>query len=129
MAKVRSLSELPRNFRRIRLELARERGHPSGSGRDGYEFVAPLTTDGHIDATLWSEYRDVCGFVRFRDNEDHRRGRLMHRPGGSWAFHYSDGTDEAAFHFQNEKFEPGEYVSISDGRLSHAYRIVSVEHP
>jgi hypothetical protein len=35
-------AKLPANFRRIRLELAREKGHPQGSALIGYTFVAPL---------------------------------------------------------------------------------------
>ena len=35
---------------RIRMELARMEGFPEGSHAHGYEFVAPLTANGHIDA-------------------------------------------------------------------------------
>jgi hypothetical protein len=35
-------SKLPPSFRRIRLELAREKGHPQGSASFGYTFDAPL---------------------------------------------------------------------------------------
>jgi hypothetical protein len=126
---VRKLADLPRSFRRIRLELAREKGHPDGSAQDGYEVIAPLTKEDRIDAALWMQYRDVCGVVRFRANEEHRRGHIVHRPGGTWAFHYDDSVeDDAGYHFQDERFQIGEYVSVGDGRLQHAYRIVSVEH-
>jgi hypothetical protein len=46
-------AKLPPSFRRIRLELAREKGHPQGSARIGYTFVAPLDANGKIDADLW----------------------------------------------------------------------------
>lgn len=126
----RKLSDLPRSFRRIRLELAREKGHPEGSVLDGYEFVAPLEADGTIDAKVWHAYRDVCGVVRFRPNDEHRIGHLVHRPGGSWAFHYNDPSldDEAGYHFQDERFVLGEYVSVQAEGRQHAYRVVSVEH-
>jgi hypothetical protein len=126
----RKLSDLPRSFRRIRLELAREEGHPEGSARNGYELVAPLKHDGRIDAALWLEYRDICGVVRFRTDEEQLIGHLVHRPGGTWAFHYEGGPhdDEAGYHFQDERFLVGEYVSVREGDRQHSYKIISVEH-
>jgi len=35
-------AELPVCFRRIRLELAREKGHPEGSASIGYTLLAPI---------------------------------------------------------------------------------------
>src|SRR5688572_12012268 len=39
----------PKALQRIRLHLARSKDFPDGSARHGYEFVAPLGEDGHID--------------------------------------------------------------------------------
>jgi hypothetical protein len=36
-------------LRKVRLELARTAEFPDGSSQPGYEFVAPLTDDGHLD--------------------------------------------------------------------------------
>jgi len=35
------MTQLPHVLKRIRLNLARSKEFPSGSDRDGYEFVAP----------------------------------------------------------------------------------------
>jgi hypothetical protein len=51
---------LPHAFKRITIHLARSKAFPSGSTRHGYEFVAPLDANGHIDAHLWHEHRDNC---------------------------------------------------------------------
>jgi hypothetical protein len=121
---------LPRAFRRIRLELAREVGHPAGSRSHGYVFVAPLDESGRIDAGLWKRYRDECRVVRFRPN-DEDIGHLIHRPGGSWAFHYDvdgDEPDEPGYRFSDEKFVVGEYVSIEENKKTHTFRVLSVEH-
>jgi hypothetical protein len=124
------VNTLPRAFRRIRLELARETGHPAGSRKYGYVFVAPLDASGRLDPTLWKEHRDECRVVRFRpDDED--VGHLVHRPGGAWAFRYDvngDEGDEAGFRFFDERFEPGEYVSIKEDNAVHTFRVSSVEH-
>ena len=48
------MTALPHAFKRIRLNLARSKEFPQGSQRHGYEFVAPLDRNGHIDAALWN---------------------------------------------------------------------------
>ena len=40
---------------RIRLELARTKDTPEGDPAHGYEFIAPLGADGHIDAEAWKK--------------------------------------------------------------------------
>lgn len=120
---------LPHAFRRIRLELAREPGHPEGSHRFGYEFVAPLGDEGRIDPKLWKAHRDECRVVRFRP-DDRDVGHLVHRPGGSWAFHYDvdgDEEDEPGYRFGDERFVVGEYVSIREGDKTHTLQVTSVE--
>jgi hypothetical protein len=123
-------SKLPRNFRQIRLELAREKGHPAGDGAHGYTVFVPLDEDGKIDAQLWQTFRDFCRVVRFRPNEDEAIGHVVRRPGGSWAFHYDirgNEPDEAGYHFQDERFELGEYVSIREQDGMHTFHVTSVE--
>jgi len=124
------MTGLPRAFRRIRLELAREARHPAGSRRYGYVFVAPVDETGRIDANLWKANRDECRVVRFRPN-DEDVGHLVHKPGGSWTFHYDiDGNedDETGYRFGDERFVVGEYVSIQEGDAMHTFRVTSVEH-
>ena len=36
-------------LRRVRLELARDHEFPDGSRERGYDFIAPLDANGHID--------------------------------------------------------------------------------
>lgn len=117
---------------KIRLNLARSHDYPSGSAHHGYEFVAPLTEDGHIDAAKWKEYRDRCRVRRFWEGEEEDIGHLVHKPGGSWAFTYDiegDEDDEAGYRFGLHTFVPGEYVSIrdEDGDM-HTFQVVTVDH-
>lgn len=117
-------------LKRIRLNLARTKEHPQGSARHGYEFTAPLDGTGHIDAGLWKKERDHCRVRRFWGDEDEEIGHLIHRPGGSWAFHYDidgDDDDEAGYRFGAHAFTPGEYVSIKDedGEM-HTFQVVTV---
>jgi len=122
-------TDLPHAFRQIRLELAREPGHPSGDHDIAYVLLAPLDANGRIDAQLWQRHRDACRVSRLRPRTDDQRGHLVHRPGGSWAFAYDvagDTPDEAGYHFSDERFVPGEYVSIREKDGLHAFRVTAV---
>jgi hypothetical protein len=119
----------------IRLELAKSKEFPLGSVRHGYDLVAPLDADGHIDPASWRAHQKECRVRRFWDGEDDVVGVLAHKPGGvehaRWMFDYGTGgseDEEAGFRFGAHTFAPGEYVSVRDhdGEL-HTFRVVSVE--
>ena len=52
-------------LRKIRLEMARTPEFPMGSANHGYDFVAPLTEDGHFDPDEWRKARTKCTVRRF----------------------------------------------------------------
>jgi hypothetical protein len=124
-------ASLPAQFRQIRIELAREPGHPEGDRAVAYVIIAPLDADDRIDPMLWRDHREACRIARLRPGQQDNHGRLVHRQGGSWAFHYDTGAntpDEVGFHFADQRFETGEYVTINEGGKMHTYRVVSVNH-
>lgn len=119
----------------VRLELARSDKYPTGSFRHGYEFVAPLDANRHIDLQKWKALRQHCRVRRFWADEEDQIGHLVHKPGGEehafWAFDYNpDSTDddEPGFRFGAHAFVPGEYVTIRghDGE-QHTFRVISVD--
>ena len=116
----------------IRLELARDQDYPDGSSANGYEFVIPLNGDGRIDATAWRKVRERCRVRRFWEDEPDEQGHVIHRPGGTWAFHYDlqgdADEDEPGYKFDSHIFRVGEYVSLreQDGAM-RTFRIVSVK--
>jgi hypothetical protein len=123
------------DLHRIVLNLARSREFPAGSSRHGYDFIAPLDSQGRIDPLLWKKYRNYCRVRRFWAGEEDEVGRLVHKPGGAeharWVFDYNpdeDDDDEAGYRFGAHAFLPGEYVSISghDGKLQ-TFRVVTVD--
>ena len=124
------MTQLPASFRRIRLELAREPGHPSGAAGIGYDLIAPLTRDGRLDAEAWAEHKSACTVVRFHVDHESAHGLLRRRPGGSWAFHYdlNDGgeDDDPAYRLGDHRFAMGEYVTIHEDEGEHTYRVTSV---
>jgi hypothetical protein len=124
-------ASLPAQFRQIRIELARKPGHPEGDRAVAYVIIAPLDADDRIDPMLWRDHREACRIARLRPGQQDNHGRLVHRQGGSWAFHYDTGAntpDEVGFHFADQRFETGEYVTINEGGKMHTYRVVSVNH-
>jgi hypothetical protein len=124
-------ASLPVQFRQIRIELAREPGHPGGNPGVAYVIVAPLDADDRIDPTLWREHREACRIARLRPDRPDDHGHLVHRQGGGWAFQYGSGAnmpDEVGFHFSDEPFVHGEYVSINEGGKMHTYRVAAGSH-
>lgn len=123
--------DLPSGFRRIRLELAREPGHPEGARTIGYSVVAPLKDGGRLDAETARAFRDDCVVVRFHAGQEDQRGHLRRRPGGSWAFHYDlpsdEEDDDPAYRLDEHRFAPGEYVTIIEDEGEHTYRVAAVE--
>ena len=118
-------------LRRVRLELARDHDFPNGSSERGYDFIAPLDRQGHIDLDAWQHLRDRCRVRRFWEHEGEQVGHIVHKRGRAWAFHYDihgdPSQDEAGFRFESHAFLPGEYVSIKeqDGVL-RTFRVKSV---
>jgi hypothetical protein len=126
---------LPHVLKRIRLHLARSKAFPEGSSRHGYEFVAPIDANGHIDPELWRQHREHCGVRRFWNGDPEQIGKLLHKPGGAeharWVFDYDASRaddDEAGYRFGGHTFAPGEYVSITedDGDV-HTFKVMSVK--
>jgi hypothetical protein len=124
-------ASLPAQFRQIRIALAREPGHPDGDAEVAYILVAPLDAEDRIDPKLWKAHREACRVVRQRPDEQDRLGQLVHRQGGRWAFHY-DGeaapSDEVGYHFADERFVVGEYVSLKEPDKMHTYRVTTVSY-
>ena len=114
----------------IVLELAREPGHPFGDRTHGYHLYLPLTAEGRIDADAWRKSQADCRVRKFLANAEVRHGHVVHGPGGRWSFDYdaeSVRDDEHGFRLKDERFVPGEYVSIreNDGAM-HTFQVVSV---
>ena len=113
---------------RIRLELGRTAEFPRGSEQHGYEFIAPLTLSGHIDALEWRRIKEHCGVRRFWGNDHDEHGMLRH-VGHGWRFDYgnADESDEPFLKLDAHTLAPGNYVSIRehDG-VTRPFRVAEV---
>ena len=120
----------PEGFAKVTLRLAREHDHPQGSNDSGYDLVIPLDETGRIDPGLWKSHPQLCRVVHYRSGEEHDIGHVVRRAGGQWTFHYDvkgDEGDAAGYHFSDEHFIAGEYVSIAEDDGPHTYRVITVE--
>jgi hypothetical protein len=122
---------LPKSFRHVRLELAREAGNPEGRSDTGYLLWVPLDASGKIDAKPWKEFRDYYRVLKFRPAQANEIGHLVHRKNGGWTLQYDisgEDAEEEGFHLEDEHFVPGEYVSIREKEKTHVYKVSTVEH-
>lgn len=114
----------------ITLELAREPGHPDGDRHHVYHLYLPLKADGHIDGAAFPSLKALCHVRRQRPGQAEAHGRIVHGPGGRWMLDYDDASsrdDEVGFHFRDEAFVVGEYVSIlEDDGKQHPFRVTAV---
>lgn len=100
----------------IRLELAREPGSPAGNPQDGWDIVAVLDTDGRLDPAGCRDQAGRLHVRRFESNQTVATGTLRQGPGGKWLLDLApeDAPDATGFRFGEERFVPGEYVSLID---------------
>lgn len=116
-------------FHHVRLELAREAGHPAGDPTEGYDIVAPLDADGRLDGEALRAAPDRGHVRRFSQDETVATGRLQHGPGGRWTLDLDGGEadDARGFRFSEERFVVGEYVSLSlPSGEQHTYVVTRV---
>ena len=112
----------------IRLELGRDRDFPEGESRHGYEFVAPLDRNGHLDAAAWAEEKQRCTVRSFRPGQPERKGLLRH-VGRGWRFDYQPEQtedDEPFFKLDRHVLAPGFYVTITEAGMQRPFKIVAV---
>jgi len=120
---------MTRQASHIRLELAREPGHPLGDAGTGYDIVAFLDPAGRLDLEACRADPARCHVRRFSDNATVATGRLRHTTGDRWLldFEDDDAEDATGFRLGDERFVPGEYVSVlaADG-ATHTYCVERV---
>lgn len=109
----------------IRLKLAREPGHPQGDASTGYDIVAFLDDEGRLDLEACRADAARCRVRHFVDDETLAIGHLRHSTGNRWLLDFPDDHEDATgFRLGEERFVPGEYVSIIAGDgTAHTYFI------
>ncbi|CAN5290903.1 hypothetical protein BH09PSE1_BH09PSE1_29050 [soil metagenome] len=119
-----------KGFHHIRLELAREPGHPHGDSRDGWDLVAALDDDGRLDLEACRADPKRCFVRRFVRDATIATGHLRHSVGDWWILDLEgeNDLDASGIRFGEERFVLGDYVSIvsADGK-AHTYGVERLE--
>ena len=80
----------------------------------------PIDNKGHMSSDAWKLTRERCRVKRVAGSEEAEVGHVIHKPGGTWAFHYDihgdPSHDEAGYRFDEHKlglgdWGPGELVA------------------
>lgn len=115
-----------KGFYHIRLELAREPGHPHGDSRDGWDIVAALNDEGRLDLEACKAEPKRCFVRRFIRDATIATGHLRHSFGDRWILELEGHAEleSSGFRLGEERFKLGEYVSIetADG-TAHTYGV------
>lgn len=103
-------------WKQIKLVLGRTDEYPSGSSEHGYDIIAPLTIDGHLDEEAWRAERKRARVHRFWAGEDDEVGTLIRTRHRTWAISYKAGEDddEPFFKLETHIFNQGEYLTITE---------------
>lgn len=114
---------------RIHMNAARSDEFPEGSDKHGYDLVAPLDNEKHLDAAAWKAHKDDCWVRRFWAGEE-ERGMLRHI-GKGWIVDYdpsSTDDNEPFFKLDKHLIDVGEYLSVTenDGEM-RTFQIVAVQ--
>jgi hypothetical protein len=113
----------------IRLELGRTRETPQGDPSHGYEFIAPLNAQGHLDAEEWRQEKKRCAVRSFQPGKADQQGMLRH-VGRGWRFDYLPGQsedDEPFFKLDRHVIAPGLYVTVKEDGIERPFKIVAVK--
>ena len=113
-------------FNHIRLELAREPGHPHGDPRTGWDIVAALDDEGNLDLSGCRQDPGRCRVRRFTRDATIATGRLRHRGDADWVFDLQpdEGLDDAGYRLGSNRFVLGDTVSIvSPDGVAHTYGV------
>lgn len=124
-----SASAVPDHFFVVHLDLAREPDHPEGSIEDRYTLLLPLGEDGRIIEPEARAFPDYCRVSRRSGQEDIKRGLIRRDSEGGWLFDFGDdeAEPEIGLRLSEERFNPGEYISVQRGGDQHTYRVISLQ--
>lgn len=101
-------------FHHIRLEMARAPDAPTGDPGEGYDMVAPLDSDGRLDAAGWRAEPERAYARRFSDGVTEAKGQLRLDGRDQWTIDLpGEAEDAVGYRFGHERFVVGEYVSLT----------------
>jgi hypothetical protein len=117
-------ADIPDHFQVVHLDRVRDPGNSHGSGADRYTLLLPLGSDGRILEIEANRHPDYCRVSRAEPG-----GGVLHglmRPGSnqSWRLDFGE-AEETGLRFAEERFSPGDFVTVLRDGDPHTYRVIS----
>jgi hypothetical protein len=119
-------SDVPEHFQVVHLDLAQEPGDRGGSASDRYTLLLPLGPDGRILEALARTHPDYCRVSRMLPEGGVVRGLMRPGPGRNWRIDFGE-AEEAGYRFAEERFRPGDRVTVLRGADPHTYQVVVLQ--
>ena len=116
--------DIPDHFQVVHLDRVREPGQPHGSGGDRYTLLLPLGSDGRILEAEAHSHPDYCRVSRTDPAGAVLRGLMRPGPNLSWSLDFGE-AEETGYRFAEERFSPGQYVTVLRDGDPHTYRVIS----
>lgn len=119
-------SDIPDHFQVVHLDLAPEPGQAEGAANDRYTLLLPLGPDGRILESEARLHPDYCRVSRMDPDGGIVRGLARPGPDHDWRFDFGE-TEESGCRFAEERFAPGQYVTVLRGREQHTYKVIVLQ--
>jgi hypothetical protein len=118
--------DIPEHFQVVHLDLAREPDQAPGSAQDRYTLLLPLGPDGRILEAEARRHPGYCRVSRMAPDGGIVRGLMRPGPDRDWRFDFGE-TEESGFRFGEERFAPGQHVTVLRGRDLYTYEVIVLQ--
>jgi len=116
--------EIPDHFQVVHLDGVHEPAHPQRSAGDRYTLLLPLGTDDRILEAEAHRHPHYCRVSRTDPGGGVLRGLMRPGPGLSWRLDFGK-AEETGYRFAEERFSPGQHVTVLREGDPHTFRVVS----
>jgi hypothetical protein len=116
-------ADIPDHFQVVHLDRVREPGQPHAAG-DRYTLLLPLGSDGRILQAEAHSHPLYCRVSRTDPSGGVLRGLMRPGPDLSWRLDFGE-DEETGFRFAEERFSPGQYVTVLRDGDPQTYQVIS----
>ena len=116
--------DIPDHFQVVHLDGVRELGRRPASAGDRYTLLLPLGSDDRILEAEAHRYPGYCRVSRTDSAGGVLRGLMRPGPNLSWCLDFGK-AEETGYRFAEERFSPGQYVTVLREGDPHTLRVVS----
>jgi hypothetical protein len=116
--------DIPDHFQVVHLDRVREPDHQHRSAGERYTLLLPLGSDDRILEAEAHRHPGYCRVSRTDPAGGVLRGLMRPGPNLSWRLDFGK-AEETGYRFAEERFSPGQYVTVLREGDPHTFRVVS----